>query len=114
MGGQEVAPHVQSVLLVLANFADDSGGNVFPSIGRIAWQTGYSERQVYRIMGELKKAGTVRLTRRAHANHPAHYRLALGGVPRKPDFCPQNRDDDPDTLTVSDAPVAGVTPSRHT
>jgi len=126
----DVPPHVQSVLLVLANFADDDGGNVFPSIGRIAWQTGYSERQVYRIMGALRKDGVIRTTRRAHANHPAHYRLVLDGVQRKPSYRPTSHVGDPDTLSspgdagpdhtpdilsgVEDEPVSPLTPVSET
>lgn len=45
------------VMLALADHADHEGNNVFPSIGLIAWKTGYSERQVQRIMKALVADG---------------------------------------------------------
>jgi len=45
------------VLLAMGDHADHDGGNVFPSIALIAWKTGYSERQVQRIVQGLVKDG---------------------------------------------------------
>ncbi|MBN1348399.1 helix-turn-helix domain-containing protein [candidate division KSB1 bacterium] len=42
------------VLLSYADHADHDGNNVFPSIGLIAWKTGYSERQIQRITRDLE------------------------------------------------------------
>lgn len=42
------------VLLAYADHADHDGRNVFPSVGRVAWKTGYSERAVQRITRELE------------------------------------------------------------
>lgn len=51
-------PHNQLlVLLAMADHADHDGSKVFPSIGLIAWKTGYSEKQVHRIQRELVKLG---------------------------------------------------------
>lgn len=50
-------PHNQLlVLLALADHADHEGNNVFPSLGLIAWKTGYSEQQVRRVLKALEKA----------------------------------------------------------
>lgn len=45
------------VLLALADHADHLGANIYPSIGLIAWKTGYSESQVRRIMQRLVTDG---------------------------------------------------------
>ena len=45
------------VLLALANYADDDGGKVFPSVGKIAWMCGMTERSVQRILRRLGSAG---------------------------------------------------------
>lgn len=45
------------VLLAYADHADDEGGGIFPALGRIAWKTSYSIRQVRRITRELEAAG---------------------------------------------------------
>lgn len=47
-------PHSERlVLLALADHADHVGDNIYPSIGLIAWKTGYSSRQVQRIIKSL-------------------------------------------------------------
>jgi len=47
-------PHAERlVLLALADHADHVGDNIYPSIGLIAWKTGYSSRQVQRIVKSL-------------------------------------------------------------
>jgi hypothetical protein len=45
------------VMLALADHADHEGENVYPGVGLIAWKTGYSERQVQRIMKKLIECG---------------------------------------------------------
>ena len=47
----------QSVLLVMADHADDDGARCYPSVALIAWKTGYKERQVQRAMKSLRDAG---------------------------------------------------------
>ena len=47
-------PHnAQSVFLALADHADDDG-YCYPSVGRLAWKTGYGVRQVQRTLKELR------------------------------------------------------------
>lgn len=41
------------VLLAYADHADHQGNNVFPSVGLIAWKTGYSPRSIQRITQTL-------------------------------------------------------------
>jgi hypothetical protein len=43
------------VLLAMTDHADHEGNNIFPSMELIAWKTGYSERQVRRIIQSLEK-----------------------------------------------------------
>lgn len=51
-------PHNQLiVLLAMTDHADHSGGNMYPSMGLIAHKTGYSERQVKRIIKSLVEVG---------------------------------------------------------
>lgn len=51
-------PHNQLiVLLAMTDHADHSGGNMYPSMGLIAHKTGYSERQVKRIIKGLVEVG---------------------------------------------------------
>src|SRR4030067_2948224 len=45
------------ILLAYADHADHEGNNVYPSIGLIAWKTGYKERAVQRITKSLVAKG---------------------------------------------------------
>lgn len=53
-----------SVLLVLANSADDNGGNCFPGNALIAERTRYSERTVIRAVVELERQGWITVLQR--------------------------------------------------
>jgi hypothetical protein len=44
----------QVVMLALADHAHDDGTHCYPGIPYLAWKTGYSERNVTRILGELE------------------------------------------------------------
>lgn len=49
-------PHTEAwVLMALADHADHNGKHVYPSVGLIAWKTGYSKRQVFRALSLLQK-----------------------------------------------------------
>lgn len=43
------------VMLAMADHAEHDGTSIFPSIGKIAWKTGYSEKQTRRIINGLVK-----------------------------------------------------------
>ena len=45
------------VLLALADHADHEGGHISPSLGRIAWKTGYSYQKVVSIVKGLRESG---------------------------------------------------------
>lgn len=52
------------VLLAMADHADDDGQNCYPSNSYLAWKTGYSDRQVRRVLRTLESIGII--TRVAH------------------------------------------------
>ena len=55
----EIPRDEKFVLLAFADHADHDGLNVYPSYERVALKTGYSERQVKRIVARLKKRGAL-------------------------------------------------------
>lgn len=70
-------PHNQLlVLLALADHADHEGNNVFPSLGLVAWKTGYSEQQVRRVMRSLVIDGILITTSR-NPGKPNRYSIDL-------------------------------------
>lgn len=74
----------QAVLLSLADYADDDGGHLFPSQALVAWRTGYSERQVRRVMAGLKDRGALEVIRKGNQFKRPQYRLKLDGIALKP------------------------------
>jgi hypothetical protein len=64
--------------------ANDEGAHVFPGLRLIASKTGYSERQVKRIMAELLKLGALILVTPATRSRPNEYRVDFSAVPIKP------------------------------
>ena len=52
----ELPHNTQSIMLALADHADDDG-YCYPSVGRLAWKTGYGRRQVQRTLKELRDTG---------------------------------------------------------
>jgi hypothetical protein len=68
---QNLTPAAKIVLLAIADHADDDGGNAYPSKGTLALKTGYSERQVIRIVNELTDGGWLVEEHRQVAGIPA-------------------------------------------
>jgi hypothetical protein len=76
----------QSILLALADHAEDDGTNVYPSVGYTAWKTGYSGRQVRRILGAMRERGVLVVVQDATQHRPTEYRIVLDSVPVKAAF----------------------------
>lgn len=49
--------------VTLANFADDDGSNVYPSVARLAYITGDTPRNVRRILRRLEATGILEVER---------------------------------------------------
>jgi hypothetical protein len=67
----------QAIMLALADHADDDGSHVYPSLRRIAWKTGYSLRQVKRIIGELRRSGALILVAPPRRGRGTEYQIRL-------------------------------------
>ena len=84
-------PHnAQSIFLALADHADDDG-YCYPSVGRLAWKTGYGVRQVQRTLKDLRDnklaipTGSVSGGR----HNTVVYRLDPSAGKQKPPFQPR-------------------------
>lgn len=84
--GVQVTHPQQTVLIALADHANDDGAAVYPSIAFIAWKTGYSERQVTRLVGDLQRLGILVLVKKAYRGRPNEYRIDLANAPLKKKF----------------------------
>ncbi|MCA1670594.1 MAG: helix-turn-helix domain-containing protein [Thermomicrobia bacterium] len=78
----------QSIMLALADHAQDDGTHVYPSVARIAWKTDYSERQVQRILRDLEAKGIVVPVKhgRGGRNHATEYHLFIEKGDKKTPF----------------------------
>jgi helix-turn-helix protein len=61
------------VLLAMVDHADHEGRNIYPSTDLIAWKTGYSFRQVQRIIDMLIEDGILVVIKEARQQRPATY-----------------------------------------
>jgi len=78
-------PHNQLlVLLALADHADHEGNNVYPSLGLIAWKTGYSEQQVRRVLRSLEKIGILQTVERKPGKVTRYRIIIEAGIQKLP------------------------------
>ncbi|WP_085600362.1 helix-turn-helix domain-containing protein [Pseudomonas sp. B10(2017)] len=76
---QEVGePHARHVLLCLANYADQDGRAAFPSVARLAVDTGLSPRTVQYRLRDLEQKGAIR---RGNQAIPAAYITQRDRIP---------------------------------
>lgn len=81
----ELSHSQQSVLLAMADVANDDGDNCYPSHPYLAWKTGYSERQVARIIQQLIDSRIVKVVKLGTNIHAPHYRIyTRKGTQKKP------------------------------
>lgn len=96
----KLSPAERIVLLAMADHADHDGDNIWPSIGRLAWKTDYSERQVKRIIKDLRDAGILVVTQGATPSTPNHYRINLAaGIQKEAYKTGKNKNKRGDILT---------------
>jgi hypothetical protein len=78
-------PH-QCVMLALADHAHEDGTGIRPSIQRLVWKTGYSERSVQSIMSQLRALGILVIAVPATHVTPNEYRFDWSVATPKPSF----------------------------
>ena len=99
---REMSHPQQAVLLALADHAHDDGTRIHPSYGRLAWKSGYSKRQVQRVvLGLIKSGAVVRYQRGGPKAGTNVYRLDLSVFPLKAPFRWCHPDTTPDTEVVT-------------
>ena len=79
---QVLPTHDKFVLLMLANYASNEGGECYPSIGRLAADTALSKDSVIRAIKSLERQSLLTTTRRKQdgVNLPNVYRLHFAVV----------------------------------
>jgi hypothetical protein len=84
----------QSVALALADHAHDDGTHIYPGISYLAWKTGYSERQVMRILEDLEAQRLINPVggKSRGRGHKQEYWMNVSAVSKKPPFRETKRD----------------------
>ena len=89
----ELEPTWQRVLLAIADHANDgTDAGAWPAVGLIAWKVGISERQVQRVMAQMRGCGLLVPTKGARPGRPTTYRIDLEQLPQKPPYAPRKGD----------------------
>ena len=81
----------QAVLLAMADHANDEGADVFPSAGLIAWKSGYSKRQVQRIIDGMEEGGLLVRVADAHGWRATEYRIDFDVATEKTPYEPSRK-----------------------
>jgi hypothetical protein len=100
-------PGQQLLLVVMADLADEAGGNVFPSQATLARRCRIDERTVRRFLTDLLADGQIRQAVPASGRAPAQYVLTLNPIERERATRPGN------TPTVGDSPGQRSTVDRQ-
>jgi|GEM_PF-7011489 len=79
----ELTHSQQSVLLAMAEHAEHDGSKVFPSVARIAWKTNYSDRQVRRVMSELREMEILVIAKESNRYRPREYKIDISAGKKK-------------------------------
>lgn len=69
-----LSPSKKIVLLSLADFADDDGKNIFPSVATVAKKSSLSHRSVQTIIGDFADSGILRITKNPFGGAPGKTR----------------------------------------
>lgn len=77
------------VLLAMADHANDEGRRCYPSVEKIAWKSGYSRRQVQRIIHDLTDRGVLTVEAEATWISPTEYAIHPEAAPPLPPFHPK-------------------------
>lgn len=79
-GSPLTPPSLKLTALALADWSDDDGGSLYPSMSAIAKKVGVSRCQAQRLVQSLKADGLLSVVANAHGGAPGdvpHYRLHL-------------------------------------
>ncbi len=95
--------HLVLLLIAMADWADDDGGNIYPSVAHLAWKTGQSERGAQRGLKALRDRGiAIKVGVKTHGN--VEYRLDFTGVSRKGPWVPRTEDSRSDNMSYPAEP----------
>ena len=78
-----VTGNERDVLLAMADHAHDDGSSCYPSVPRLAWKIGISERTIQRIIAKMVAGEVLELVGEASYHRPREYRIDLSKLRAK-------------------------------
>ena len=84
--------HLKPVLALLSLYGDRDGTNIYPSVGRVAYELGISDRQVQRQLTQLVTIGVLvpETARTGGRGQTTHYHLDLDSLPHREPYKPRH------------------------
>ena len=82
----DLEPSEKFILFKMVSNGNDEGTHCFPSIRRIAHETGYNVRTVIRVIKKLEEAGIVVVAARGNQHSPNQYIIHLEKAKKLPKF----------------------------
>lgn len=76
------------ILLCLADFGDDFGESIYPSIGYLIWKTGYSETGLKKILRKLRNKKYISVGFEASKYGTNQYCINLESLPKRQPYKP--------------------------
>jgi hypothetical protein len=74
------------ILLCLADFSNDEGASIYPSLNYICWKTGYSETQARDILQQLTADGIISVDIQGSKYGTNNYTINLDRLPVRPPY----------------------------
>lgn len=103
-----------AVALVLADQADQQGGNIYPSIATIAALSRLSERSAQYVMRDLQELGYLELEKKGGGRgKPSRYRIRLDWLAQRPNRLAAVRAARAAAKGASDAPITETVHDRE-
>lgn len=84
----DLAPALKPIAAALASFADDDGRRIRPSVARVAWMVGRSERTVQTALTKLRAGGILTVVFQATQHRATEYQLHADKLPARPGWAP--------------------------
>ncbi len=78
------------ILLAFADHANDNGDNIYPGLDRVAWKTGYSRRQIQRVIDELEQKGIMKSQGKSRLGTEI-FSIVKEKLPTRPDYLPNKK-----------------------
>ena len=103
---------MRHVGVALADYANREGSSCFPSVARLAADTGYSERQVQYALAALERLGLIGRDRRGGRGRTTRYELACAVDKRVENLSTNGRQLALDPQRVREATPKGCDPSH--